>query len=136
MGDELIATTKGEPVGPDELNETDLALLGTHAEDIGRAYAGQIAAAFDGEVARAVERYFESLFSGSYDAADREVANVPVAAYVKMHEVAVAAIIKAHRRNETKLYQTLLAYLRVTQADMALIAEPAKRVGPRAMKSA
>jgi hypothetical protein len=136
MADDLIPATKGEPVGPDELNETDLALLGAHAADIGQAYAGQIAGAFDGEVARAVGQYFESLFSGRYDAADREVANVPVAAYGKMHEVAVAAIIKAHRRNETKLYQTLVAYLRVTQADLALIARPAIQALPRATKSA
>ena len=49
----------------------------------------------------------------------------------------VAAIIKAHRRNETKLYQTLMAYLRVAHADMALVADPAARAArPRIVKSA
>ena len=71
--------------------------------------------------------YVEPLFAGRYDASDRELPNLSPAGYVKLHEVAVAAIIKAHRRNETKLYQTLMAYLRVTQADQADIVEPAGR---------
>ncbi len=141
MADDLIPATQGEPVGACDLNKADLELLGAHAEDIGQSYAEQIAAAIaedgaDGAFTEAVYRYVETLFSGRYDAADRELPNLAPSAYVKIHEVAVAAIIKAHRRNETKLYQTLMAYLRVSQADMALIADPARAERPRAVKSA
>ncbi len=54
---------------------------------------------------------------------------------MKLHEVAVAAIIKAHRRNETKLYQTLMAYLRLTQADQAALANPPAGQNARASSS-
>ena len=137
MGDALIAGTQGEPIGPCDLNQADLALLGVHAEDIGQACAAQIAAAFDEGLAGPVHRYVESLFSGSYDPADRELPNLSPAASLKIHEVVVAAIIKAHRRNETKLYQTLMAYLRLAQADMAEIARPAAaQPRPQAVRSA
>ncbi len=125
MGDELIGATQGDAVGPCDLNAADLALLGAHADDIGRAHAEQIAAEFDEGLSEPVRRYVELLFAGRYDPSDRELPNLSPAGYVKLHEVAVAAIIKAHRRNETKLYQTLMAYLRLTQADQAAIANPA-----------
>jgi hypothetical protein len=143
MGDELIATTQGKPVGPCGLNETDLALLRTHADDIGQAFAEQIAATIaepdaGSAYSESVRQYVELLFSGTYDSADRELPNLPGSAYVKIHEVAVGAIIKAHRRNETKLYQTLMAYLRVSQADMALRAttDAEATARPRAVNSA
>jgi hypothetical protein len=130
MIDALIPVTEGAPVGPCDLTEADLALLGAHVDTIGHAYAEAIALAVaepdaDEAFTEAVQRYVESLFSGMYDPADREVPNLPPAAYVKIHEVVIAAIVKAHRRNETKLYQTLMAYLRVSQADLAMLARPA-----------
>jgi hypothetical protein len=143
MGDELIAVTQGKPVGPCGLNETDLALLGAHAEDIGQAFGQQIAATVAEpdagiEYMESVRRYVELLFSGTYDPTDRELPNLPPQASAKIHGLVVAASIKVHRRDETKLYQTLLAYLRVSQADMSLVvatdAEAALR--PRAVKSA
>jgi hypothetical protein len=137
MGDELIGTTQGDAVGPCDLNVTDLALLGAHAEDVGLEYAEQVAAEFDDGLSEPVRRYVELLFSGRYDALDRELPNLSPAGYLKLHEVAVAAIIKAHRRNETKLYQTLMAYLRLTQADQAAVANPpAGQERPRVIKSA
>jgi hypothetical protein len=136
MVDALIPVTQGDSVGYCDLNTTDLALLGVHAEDIGQAYAAQVAAAFDDGLAEPVQRYVESLFTGRYDPADRELPNLSPAAYVKIHEVAIAAIIKAHRRNETKLYQTLMAYLRVSQADLADMAKSADPARPRAVQSA
>ena len=136
MADDLIPATQGGPVAACGLNEEDLALLGVHAEDIGQAFAEQIAAEFDDGLAEPVRSYVEALFSGTYDASDRELPNLSPAGYVKLHEVAVAAIIKAHRRNETKLYQTLVAYLRVAHADMALVAEPVRTTRPRIVKSA
>ena len=137
MGDELIGATQGDVVGPCDLNATDLALLGAHAEDIGLACAEQVAAAFDDGLSAPVQRYVELLFAGRYDASDRELPNLSPAGYVKLHEVAIAAIIKAHRRNETKLYQTLMAYLRLTHADQAELAGPAAEAErPRVIKSA
>ncbi len=137
MGDELIGVTHGDAQGPCDLNATDLALLGAHAVDIGVECAEQVAAEFDDGIAGPVRRYVELLFSGHYDRSDRELPNLSPAGYVKLHEVVVAAIIKAHRRNETKLYQTLLAYLRLTQADQAELANPAaERERPRVVKSA
>jgi hypothetical protein len=138
VADDLIPVTQGEPVGSCGLNQTDLALLGVHAEDIGQACAAQVASAFDGGLAEPVHRYVESLFTGRYDPADRELPNLSPAAYVKIHEVAVAAIIKAHRRTETQLYQTLMAYLRVSQADLTEMAKSAAAdpARPRAVKSA
>ena len=139
--DDLIPATQGEPVGACDLNKVDLALLGAHAEDIGQAYAEQVAAAVTGPDAdeaftEAVRRYVESLFSGVYDPTDRELPNLPPSAYVKIHEVVIAAIVKAHGRNETKLYQTLMAYLRLSQADMASVVKQARAVRPRVVKSA
>jgi hypothetical protein len=137
MGDELIGPTQGDALGPCDLNVTDLALLSAHAVDIGLEYAEQVAAQFDDGISDPVRRYVELLFSGRYDPADRELPNLSPAGYVKLHEVAVAAIVKAHRRNETKLYQTLMAYLRLTQADQAELANPtAERERPRIVKSA
>ena len=43
-----------------------------------------------------MRRYVELVFSGRYDAFDRELPNLSPAGYVKLHEVVVAAIIKAH----------------------------------------
>ncbi len=141
MADDLIPATQGQPLGTCELNKADLALLGAHVEDIGQAYAAQIAAAVsepdaDDAFTDAVCRYFESLFSGVYDPTDRELPNQSPSAWVKIHEVAIAAIIKAHRRNETKLYQTLMAYLRVSQADMASAAEQVRTARPHSVRSA
>ena len=137
MGDDLIRTTHGDAVGPCDLNVTDLALLGAHAEDIGQTYAEQIAADFDGGLTEPVRRYVELVFSGRYDAFDRELPNLSAAGYTKLHEVVIAAIIKAHRGDETTLYQALMAYLRITQADQADIANPpAQRELPRIIKSA
>jgi hypothetical protein len=136
MGDELIPATQGTVVAACGLNEADLALLGVHVEDIGQEYAEQIAGEFDDGLSEPVRSYVESLFSGSYDPSDRELPNLSPAGYVKLHELVVAAIIKAHRRNETKLYQTLMAYLRVAHADMALVADPARATRPRIVKSA
>jgi hypothetical protein len=137
MGDELIGATHGDAVGPCNLNVTDLALLSAHDEDIGQTYAEQIAAEFDEGLTEPVRRYVELVFAGRYDALDRELPNLSPAGYVKLHEVVVAAIIKAHRRNETKLYQTLMAYLRVTQADQAdIVNPPAVRELPHVAKSA
>ena len=136
MGDDLIPATQGEPVAACGLNEEDLALLAVHADDIGHEYAEHVAAGFDEGLAEPVRCYLEALFSGVYDASDRELPNLSPAGYVKVHEVAIAAIIKAHRRNETKLYQTLMAYLRVSHADMALVADPARATRPHIVKSA
>jgi hypothetical protein len=141
MADDLIPATQGEPIGACDLNKADLALLAAHAEDIGQAYAEQIAASIaeqdaDDAFREAVYRYVESLFSGVYDPTDRELPNFSPSAYVKIHEVAIAAIIKAHRRNETKLYQTLMAYLRLSQADAASVTEQARAARPRVVKSA
>ncbi len=137
MGDDQIVGTQGDAVGPCDLNVTDLALLGAHAEDIGQTYAEQIAAEFDDGLNEPVRRYVELLFAGRYDPADRELPNLSPSGYAKLHEMAVSAIIKAHRRNETKLYQTLVAYLRLTQADQAELANPAvEQERPRVIKSA
>jgi hypothetical protein len=137
MGDVLIGVTQGDAVGPCDLNATDLALLGAHVEDIGLEYAEQAGAEFDDGLAEPVRRYVALLFSGRYDPSDRELPNLSPAGYAKVHEVAVSAIIKAHRRNETKLYQTLMAYLRLTQADQADLAHPtAEHDRPRVIRSA
>jgi hypothetical protein len=134
--DALIPLTHGTVVASCGLNEADLDLLAAHVEDIGQAYADQIAEEFDEGLSEPVRGYVESLFTGSYDPSDRELPNLSPAGYVKLHELVVAAIIKAHRRNETKLYQTLMAYLRVAHADMALVAEPGRATRPRIVKSA
>ncbi len=88
-------------------------------------------------LSRTLQAYVASLFSGRYD--DNTVRgrvtigrvhdriDLPLGAYLgafqKIHELAVHAIVKAHRRNETKLYQTLVAYLRVAQTDTAIAAQ-------------
>ena len=87
-------------------------------------------------LSESLRAYVASLFSGRYD--DQTVRgrvaigrthdriDLPLGAYVgaytKIHELVVHAIIRAHRRNETKLYQTLVAYLRVAQTDTAIVA--------------
>ncbi len=84
-----------------------------------------------------LKQYIESVFSGRYDDATvkgREIIggvhdriNLPLGAYLgaylKIHEVIVAAIVRAHRRNPTRLYQTLMAYLRLSQTDISIVVQ-------------
>jgi heam-based aerotactic trancducer len=88
-------------------------------------------------LSQTMQDYVASLFSGRYDddtvharvtiGRVHDRVDLPLGAYLsayrKIHELVVHAIVRAHRRNETKLFQTLVAYLRVAQTDAAIVAQ-------------
>jgi heme-based aerotactic transducer len=81
--------------------------------------------------------YVESVFSGSYNdatvAGRRVIGEVHdridlplgayLGAYLKIHEVVISELVSRHRFGGRNLYQAVMAYLRVAQADMSIVVQ-------------
>ena len=81
--------------------------------------------------------YVETLFSGTYDdatvAGRRVIGEVHdridlplgayLGAYLKIHEVVISELVSRHRFGGRDLYQAVMAYLRVAQADMSIVVQ-------------
>ena len=84
-----------------------------------------------------LKRYFQSLFSGVYDddtangririGVVHDRIDLPIGAYLgaylRIDEVVISELVKRYADDPARLYKLLMAYRRVSQADMALVAQ-------------